>query len=647
MVKVVRQQLLELPRPIKKIFVFSLDALLIFLSVCIAYYLRVDEWLNPFVQTNEHTPSIAILVGWLVALPVFFLNGAYRAVSRHISAATIVHLVKGWAFFAAAFVSVFTFYGVTGVPRTIGIIQPFVLLVFVLSTRLFIARLLGVNRRFLRKKEKIRRVVVYGAGVAGRQLVKLLEDEPDIMIVGFIDDDKTLQGADVAGLPVFARGELHEIANSFSVAEILLAIPSASHRRRRELIDYLRKTNLGVRTLPSYTDLVNGQVSISDLRNLSIEEILGRDSVEADAILMGRDLFNQIVMVTGAGGSIGSELCRQIILQKPQALILFERSEVALYEICNEIQKLGKDWVPAERCKVIPILGSVIDTARVSEVIKRYHVDTIYHAAAYKHVPLVEQNSKEGIRNNVFGTLAIANAACKNGVKKFVLISTDKAVRPTSIMGASKRIAELGLQALAVQQGPTLFAIVRFGNVLNSSGSVVPLFRQQIATGGPITLTHPDVTRYFMTISEAAELVVQAAAMTSTSDNNNTNAPIYLLDMGEPIRIADLAKQMVTLSGLTIFHQDESPDGDIEIKITGLRPGEKLFEELLIGGTHACTSHPKIYVADEDYMKPEDLELYLARISNALEHDGNAELHEALIEQFEFLEINQRLERVR
>ena len=414
-----------------------------------------------------------------------------------------------------------------------------------------------------------------------------------------------------------------------------LALPNEGRRRRSEIVASLAGSGLSVRTLPSYSDLVQGRVNVSEVRDLSVDEILGRVAVDPDQSLMQHDIVGNAVLVTGAGGSIGSELCRQIILNRPSVLILLEQTEFTLYQVYEELKEYLAKVSDQRRCELVMMLGSVTDTAKISSILQAYNVTTIYHAAAYKHVPIVEENPVEGVRNNILGTYAVAQTACELGVKKFVFISTDKAVRPTSIMGATKRLAELVLQALDQQQKQTAFAMVRFGNVLGSSGSVVPLFRQQIKAGGPVTLTHKHATRYFMTITEAAQLVIQAGAMTTASTEKPTGAPVYLLDMGNPIAIFDLAKRMIELSGFTIFDEMHCRDGDIEIKEIGLRPGEKLHEELLIGGITRDTPHPKIKVADEEFSATEDIEGMLMALKSAVCAQDVQAVREIIASHFE------------
>ncbi len=440
----------------------------------------------------------------------------------------------------------------------------------------------------------------------GRQLVNAIANSHEMQVVGFLDDDDRLHGHVLNGQPIYNPADLVHIVATLTISDVLLAMPGINRKRRNEILSQIRTARVSVRTLPSVIDLTQGKVNVSDLRELDIDDLLGREPVMPNHILLAMNIRDKVVMVTGAGGSIGSELCRQILAVGPAKLLLIEQSEFALYAIHQELE--GR--LSGDKAVLVPLLASVQDDDRMCEIMSTWHPDTVYHAAAYKHVPLVEHNPAEGVKNNVFGTLSAAKAAAENGVSDFVLISTDKAVRPTNIMGASKRLAEILLQALAATSPRTKFSMVRFGNVLGSSGSVVPKFRQQIRDGGPITLTHPEITRYFMTIPEASQLVIQAGAMAKGGD-------VFVLDMGQSVKILDLARRMIELSGLTIKDQDNR-DGDIEIEITGLRPGEKLYEELLIGDDPKPTSHPRIMKAHEEFIRWEELEGKLDALAIAL-----------------------------
>jgi FlaA1/EpsC-like NDP-sugar epimerase len=499
---------------------------------------------------------------------------------------------------------------VPGVPRTVGLIQPLLVLFLVGASRALARYWLGGLYLSQLRLGTLPKVLIYGAGSAGRQLANALANSYEMRVVGYLDDDDRLHGHVLNGLAIYSPQDLSGLVVSLGISDVLLALPTANRKRRNEILTLMQQAKVSVRTLPSVMELAQGKVSTADLRELDIDDLLGRDSVPPNHILLGRNVTRKVVLVTGAGGSIGSELCRQILKLKPQTLLLVDQSEYALYEIHQEllekVQALGEGAV-----QLVPLLASVRDAERMREVITTWSPDTIYHAAAYKHVPLVEHNPAEALKNNVFGTRTVAQLAAEHGVSDVVLVSTDKAVRPTNIMGASKRLAELVLQALAAEPGKTTFSMVRFGNVLGSSGSVVPKFRQQIKNGGPITLTHPEVTRFFMTIPEAAQLVIQAGAMAKGGD-------VFVLDMGESVKIMDLAQRMIELSGLT-ERTEANPDGDIAIEITGLRPGEKLFEELLIGNDPQPTLHPRIMKASEEKMSWADLQDSLNAMQVALD----------------------------
>jgi FlaA1/EpsC-like NDP-sugar epimerase len=448
------------------------------------------------------------------------------------------------------------------------------------------------------------RLLIFGAGTAGAQTAAALAVSRQFKLVGFVDDDSAKVGRSINGVPVFSAQNLQQLVADKSVTDMLLAMPSAPRNRRKQIIESLDGLPVHVRTLPSMADLASGKITVQDIRELDIEDLLGREPVQPNTDLLARDLAGQVVLVTGAGGSIGGELVRQIVLQQPRQLLLLDHNEFGLYAIHQELAALCDSRALA--VELVPLLGSVINADRMLAISQKYQPATVYHAAAYKHVPMVESNPCDGVLNNVFGTLNMAMAAQKSGVRRFVLISTDKAVRPTNVMGATKRMAELVLQAMAAQSSTTCFSMVRFGNVLGSSGSVVPLFRKQLAAGGPLTVTHAEVTRYFMTIPEAAQLVLQAGAMGQGGD-------VFVLDMGEPVKIIDLARRMVQLSGLSVRDQDH-PQGDIEIAITGMRPGEKLYEELLIGDNPEATEHPRIMKAHEHYLEWNALQAQLSAL---------------------------------
>ena len=601
--------LLALPRAAKRALALGVDAGLCVFTVWLALSLRFEAW----VVLSRGDVWVAG-VSLSLALPLFVKFGLYRAIFRYSGWPALAAVAKAVLIYALAFGLVFAAIGVPGVPRSIGLVQPMLLLVTVSASRLLARGWLGgIYQRLLSRRE-LPRVLIYGAGDAGRKLAQALLASCELQLLGFLDDDKRLHGGLIHGLPVHDPAALKAKAATLRVSEIFLAIPSASRQRRHEILEQVRQVRVSVRTLPGLMELAQGKVQVSDLRELDVEDLLGRNAVPPHALLLGKNIRGKVVLVTGAGGSIGSELCRQIVAGDAATLLLVERSEFALYSIHRELLQV-LEGRGAATPRIVPLLASVADARRMREIMAAWHPQTVYHAAAYKHVPLVEHNPAEGVRNNVFGTLIMAGAAAAHGVRDFVLISTDKAVRPTNIMGCSKRLAEMGLQALAEQAARrpngTRFSMVRFGNVLDSSGSVVPLFRQQIRKGGPVTLTHLDITRYFMTIPEAAQLVIQAGAMASGGD-------VFVLDMGEPIRIADLARRMVELSGMSLRDAD-NPDGDIEIRVVGLRPGEKLYEELLIGDNPLPTQHPRILKARDDFLPWGELSPQLERLKAALE----------------------------
>jgi FlaA1/EpsC-like NDP-sugar epimerase len=593
--------MLALPRWVKRFVVLAVDTALCVLTVWFAYYLRLGE----FVALSGNA-LLAVVTSIGIALPIFIVSGLYRAIFRYSGWPALLAVARAVGVYGLLYASIFTAIGVAGVPRTVGIIQPILLLLFVGASRALARIWLGDQYLSILKRATRPKVLIYGAGSTGRQLVAAMANSHEMQVVGFLDDDDRLHGHVLNGQPIYNPADLANLVTSLTISDVFLAMPSLNRKRRNEILTQIRTAHVAVRTLPSMTDLAQGKVSISDLRELDIDDLLGREPVMPNHILLAMNVRSKVVMVTGAGGSIGSEICRQILAVGPSKLLLIEQSEFALYAIHQELEeKLARRDII-----LVPLLASVQDSDRMREIMATWHPDTVYHAAAYKHVPLVEHNPAEGIKSNVLGTLRTAQAAAENGVSDFVLISTDKAVRPTNIMGASKRLAEMVLQALTASNPGTKFSMVRFGNVLGSSGSVVPKFRQQIRDGGPITLTHPDITRYFMTIPEASQLVIQAGAMAKGGD-------VFVLDMGQSVKIMDLARRMIELSGLTV-KDEQNPDGDIEIEISGLRPGEKLYEELLIGDNPKPTSHARIMKAHEEFIPWAELEGKLNALQMAL-----------------------------
>lgn len=602
--------LIALPRWGKKVVVLLVDMAFCLTATWMAFCLRFDE----FVGLSE--PLIwAMVASVLIGLPIFVVQGLYRAIYRYTGWFATIALIRALSIYAAIYILVFTIIRVEGVPRSAGLIQPILLFICVGVSRLLAKALL--NRQVVGKNGADTRAValIYGAGAAGRQLASGLRQAAGIKPVAFVDDDSNYWKSTINGLRVYAPNEIPGLlASNLGITDVLLAIPSAMRARQREILKQLSDLPVRVRILPGLTSLANGDVKVEDIREVEIDDVLGRDAVQANEQLLHQYITGKVILVTGAGGSIGSELCRQILAQNPKALVLFELSEFALYAIERELTQL----VP--QVQIIPILGSVLDSNKLARVIRRFGIQTVYHAAAYKHVPMIEMNPAAGVWNNVFGTLRTVESACQAGVETFVLVSTDKAVRPTNVMGCSKRMAELVLQAKSMQESrlgvhTTKLTMVRFGNVLGSSGSVVPVFREQIKNGGPVTVTHPEIIRYFMTIPEAAQLVIQAGAMGEGGD-------VMVLDMGEPVKIVDLAKRMIHLSGFS--HKDEAkPDGDIEIQFTGLRQGEKLYEELLIGDNTLPTSHSRIMRAAEHTLRWDELEPLLFELEAAVKAENS------------------------
>lgn len=595
---------LRLPRYIKRSIVLLLDFSLCVLTVWLSLYLRLGEFVS---LSGPKLWAAGLSSG--VALPVFVHMGLYRTLFRYSGWVTMFLIMRAVTLYGLLYACVVTVVGMNGVPRTIGLIQPLLLFVAISGSRALAHYWLGGLHRSKAQIAALPKVLIYGSGVAGQQLNAALANGSEMLVLGFLDDNELLQGHVLNGQPVFSPDDLPYLIKSKRVSHVLLAIPRASRRHRNEILERVRGYPVSVRTLPSVNDLAEGRVSVSDLHELDIDDLLGRDQVSPDHNLLSKNITDKVVLVTGAGGSIGSELCRQIRIAAPAKLLLIEQSEFALYSINDQLHGLQlADG--ALQFDIVPLLGSVQDEEWMRKIMSAWRPDTIYHAAAYKHVPMVEHNPVVGIRNNLFGTLKTAKAAAENGVSDFVLISTDKAVRPTNIMGASKRLAEMVLQAMVATVSSTRFTMVRFGNVLESSGSVIPKFRKQINDGSHITLTHAEITRFFMTISEAAELVIQAGALAEGGD-------VFVLDMGQPIKVIDLARRMIELSGL-IVKDEQNPHGDIEIKITGLRPGEKLYEELIIGNNPTPTSHPKILKAHEDFIIWPEMESKLDALETAM-----------------------------
>ena len=609
------RQVLDWPRPAKRLFVVAVDIIMAVLATWVAYSLRYE---------TLHWPSDdqwwVYLLGPVLAVPIFARFGLYRAIFRYTGMDVL--FVTGQAIALYALIRVLLLYWVKWpvFPLTLGVLQPIIFFVLIGSSRVLARYVLaGIG---LGKEHYHGRMLIFGAGAAGVQTSSAMAITGHVKLLGFVDEDPAKIGQTINGVPVFSALQVPVLVRELGITDILLAIPSASRDRRNKIIQSLRTLPVHTRTLPGLADLTSGRVTVRDFRELDVEDLLGRAAVAPQAELLACSLFNQTILVTGAGGSIGSELCRQILLERPRRLLLLDHNEFGLYTLHRELQA----WCHAQTSDVelVPLLASVANRQRLDWICAQYRPDTVYHAAAYKHVPMVECNPSEGIFNNVFGTLNMAQAAQAARVASFVLVSTDKAVRPTNLMGASKRMAELILQALADRAGThdTRFCLVRFGNVLGSSGSVVPMFREQLAQGGPLTITHPEVTRYFMTIPEAAQLVLQAAAMA-------TGGEVFVLDMGEPVKILDLARRLVGLSGLQVRDATQ-PDGDIEFSFIGLRPGEKLYEELLIGDNPTATAHPRIMKAHEDFMAWPELMTKLEQLQQAARAENVVAIRQVL-----------------
>ncbi|MCJ0813491.1 polysaccharide biosynthesis protein [Vibrio vulnificus] len=606
----------SLPRVHKRLISLAIDTLLITFSFFMAIWVRYGE-----VAISVSSETWLTLAGTVVVTLIAFTRlGLYRAVLRYLTFHALTVVVLG-ALISALSITTFAYFFNAEVPRTVPVIY-----------MTFLALLCGGARMMVRSlivqasRKGCERVLIYGAGSTGRQLAIALRNAETYQVKGFIDNDPSLENTIIQGLTVYSSQQISRLVEKQEIEKILLAMPRATRSERKAIIDGLLHLPVEVLTVPDFKDIVNGNATVDELKDVAIEDLLGRDPVEPNPELMKANIHGKVVMVTGAGGSIGSELCRQIVRQKPKTLILFELSEYGLYEIDKELS--GMVEAMQLEVEIIPLLGSVQRINRLSATMRAFGVQTVYHAAAYKHVPLVEYNVVEGVRNNVFGTYYSAKGAIEAGVESFVLISTDKAVRPTNVMGTSKRMAELALQALAAKENDKLngtrFCMVRFGNVLGSSGSVIPLFKRQIEEGQAITVTHPDIIRYFMTIPEAAQLVIQAGAMGKGGD-------VFVLDMGEPVKIVDLAKNLIQLSGLEVKSSD-NPNGDIEIKFTGLRPGEKLYEELLIGDNVEGTEHERIMTANEQFLPLEQFNQILDNLDKACHEFDHETIRQILLE---------------
>ena len=618
-------RLIGLSRPLRRALVIVSDLMVCVLAVWIAYWLRLGEW-ELFSRRVFIFTGLA-LSGWVI---VALWRRTYRSVTRFAGAHTVLSLGFSCVILSAAMALVLFIARFESVPRTLAVIHPIVFFLGLTGERLLLSHFIVDALQGLRDIPLRKQVLIYGAGVSGQQLAASIRQDPALYVVGFIDRNKGLRGSMLEGKRIWHTSDLEQVLLDEPIEEVLLALPSARRPQRRAIVEQIQQYRSGVRVrvLPSFSQLASGRISVSDLREVQVEELLGRDEVAPDPELMQRNITGRRVLVTGAGGSIGSELSRQILRQKPDLIVLAEQSEHALYTIHIELEEaVRRERLPVA---IAPELVNVGDERQCERMLRRHRIDTVFHAAAYKHVPLVESNPLAGIRNNVLSTLTTALASERCGVQKFILVSTDKAVRPTNVMGASKRACELIVQARAEAQGSTHYCSVRFGNVLGSSGSVIPRFREQIAAGGPVTITSREATRYFMTIPEAAQLVIQAGALADDGE-------VLLLDMGEPVRIQDLARLMIELSGLTVA-DEQNPDGEIAIEEIGLRPGEKLIEELLIGGDCEGTAHPRIVKAREKMQPWAELEPQLLRLVGFLEkgdREGAVLVLTGLVPEFE------------
>lgn len=635
-----RTSMLGLPRRHKRAIQVVTDVVLVWIALWLAFVVRlgIESMANPI-----ETHLWLFLFAPIVAIPIFIRFGMYRAVMRYFGNDALITICKAVSLSALLLALAVYWYSnhKTVVPRSIIFNYWWLSMIMIGGLRLmmrqyFLGDWFAATQHvpFANRDNGLLRVAIYGAGAAGNQLVAALRMGRVMRPVAFIDDDSSIADRVIAGLQVYKPKHIQQMIDATGAQEILLAVPSSSRGRRREILTLLERFPLHVRSVPGFMDLASGRVKVDDIQEVDIADLLGRDPVPAQGDLLEHCIVGQSVMVTGAGGSIGSELCRQILALKPTTLLLFEHSEFNLYSILSELEpRIARESLSV---RLLPILGSVRDQAKLLDVMKTWNVDTVYHAAAYKHVPMVEHNIAEGVLNNVIGTLNTAQAALQAGVSNFVLISTDKAVRPTNVMGSTKRLAELTLQALSRELAPVLFGdkanvsrvnktrftMVRFGNVLGSSGSVIPLFHKQIKSGGPLTVTHPKITRYFMTIPEAAQLVIQAGSMGQGGD-------VFVLDMGEPVKIVELAEKMIHLSGLSV-RSDKNLHGDISIEFTGLRPGEKLYEELLIGDNVVATQHPMIMSANEDHLSWDVLKARLTELLAAVEQDDYSRVRQLL-----------------
>lgn len=607
------ESLISLPRRGKQFIIFGVDIAMVSLAYIFALALVHNDLTRIINEISLLHYGFTVVFSILLLL----ILGFYKEVTRFISFKILVNVATGSALSGLVYYILGIVFNTTYSQVSSSIVFTALLCILLGGPRLLVRSYFSM--RFNTQKGK---VIIYGAGSAGRQLATSLINGNEYYPVAYIDDDVALENVIIQGIRVYSPEELKDLAARFKVEKVLLALPSISRAQRKHIINKVEKAGVAIQTIPGMSDIVAGKMKIDEFQDVEIEDLLGRDLVPPVQELLDKNIKDKIVLVTGAGGSIGSELCRQIILLKPSKLLLFEFSEFSLYGIDKNLGQIVKD--EGLDVEIYPILGSVQNQKHLVKVLSHYGVQSLYHAAAYKHVPMVEYNIIEGVKNNILGTFNTALAAIESNVETFVLISTDKAVRPTNVMGATKRFSELILQSLALKQNKTRFCMVRFGNVLGSSGSVIPLFKKQIKSGGPVTVTHPDIIRYFMTIPEAAQLVIQAGAMGVGGD-------VFVLDMGEPVKIADLAKKLITLMGLEV-RDERNPSGDVDVIYTGLRPGEKLYEELLIGKDVEGTNHPLIMTAKEKFMEWPQLIKYIDGLRGACNNFNHEKVRELLLD---------------
>ncbi len=611
-----RSYLLDLSKIYKLIISLSVDSLLCMLTTWLSFCLRLGEF---FPIKRELI--ILSLISIIFAIPVFYMRGLYRTIFRYSGWQALLSVSKSIFTYGLGFFFLVTLVTLDNVPRTIGIIQPILLFFGVGISRALISYWIGDSYRLRLKKTVLPKAVIYGAGNSGRELQIALENSNELKIMCFLDDDVSKQGRLLSGKRIYSPDYLNYLATKKNISYLFLALPSLTSKKKKDIINKFNHLNLVVRSLPSMVEIAKGKIQVSDLLEIKIDDLLGREKVYPDIDLMKKNIKNKTVLVTGAGGSIGGQLCREIVSIEPEKLLILDSNEYALYSILDELKFANYE----NKVEIIPLLTSVQDQKNVNNILQTWRPQTVYHAAAYKHVPIVEHNLAEGVKNNVFGTLIMAKASLDIGVSNFVFISTDKAVRPTNVMGATKRLGEICLQSLFANKKEnqiTKYSMVRFGNVLDSSGSVIPKFRKQIKQRLPLTVTHKEINRFFMTIKESAELVIQAGAMSKGGE-------VFVLDMGEPVKIYDLAKKMILLSGLKLKDKDNL-NGDIEILITGLRPGEKLYEELLIENNSLPTKHPKIFKAKDEFIPWEELEIEIKNLEKSISENDLRNIIEIL-----------------